>query len=172
MIKKYDYHSIGHVKVFLYAALIILTVMGMVVAYIEVSRTRSVSATLFITMMIAIAWIIAYFEFKRASTTSIEISDDGILFRDWRKNIRSTWAGIQAIKKLTPIKGHFRYKIVTANGNFTISEVEPANRPVRGFVESIRKRNERAEHLEEIIAEIRRRAPQVEERYSILIRPL
>lgn len=163
--RKYDYHSLVRVvKVLAYgAAVLMAAVMLLLFAtpaadHLPASFHLVILVTFFVAMQ---AMIVVYVQMKNSS---IECSDEGIRFSMGKKTIFSSWHGIQEIR----IINRGVYRVYTENGKFPLGRIEPADGPTYDWVKAIGGGDSRP--AEELVEEIKRRAPQAKVTRSFLVK--
>lgn len=166
MIKKYDYHSAKEFSGLLFGLCFGFACLAFTL-FLSIPSLSGKLFILFLIIFLIVGPFIAYFS---TVNTYIEVTEDGIVFSGWKKRVTAEWPDVRKIKMLTPLKGSYRYKICTAKGNFTIGMVELAEAPVWSPVDVFK--GNRAKYLNELLEEIKKRAPHALYVINILHRPL
>lgn len=162
MVKRYDYHSISEqCKV----AFLVLPLTSLLVLYFLMSGQHSISESMFVIAFLAAGNIVGVISYLELSRTFFEVSDNGILFHGWRKQIFSPWAEVRKIKAIIR-----SYKIYTDRGSFSIGRVEPAEMKSQSLLQIAV--TDRALSSNELIEIIKKNAPHAKEELSMFNRPL
>jgi hypothetical protein len=166
MKKRYDYHSARDYSGILFGLCFGLSCLYLIL-YFRIPDLSGKMFALCVIIFLIVGSIVAYFS---TVNTYIEVTEDGILFSGWKKRIAAKWFDVRKIKKLIPLKGSLRYKIYTTGGTFTIGMVELAETPVLSPIDVFTR--DRAKYLNELLDEIKKRAPHALYVINILERPL
>ena len=162
MRRRYDYHSLyEQVK----GVSLLFPIFMLLFLWFFFRKSHPFGEVLLVAALVITLITLLSTAVMQLKHTYIEIDEQGILFKGWKREVFSTWAGVRKIKSVV-----HAYKIYTDNGNFYIRRVEPANMPTQTGLDLMR--TDRAEFLNELIEEIKKRAPHVEMTYSVFTRPL
>lgn len=173
MKKRYDYHSVLNIRQLLFVFCFVIVGMSTIILFIDPTLFGKLFTLFLTTACIAMSFL-AYLDRIK---TYIEVTEDGILFHGWRKQIYSPWPQLREIRKVTPtLKAffapypYFKYKIFTAKGSFVIyPSLEPADEEVRTIYNDERRN---AKYQNELISDILNRTQGVKISLAVLMRPI
>jgi len=167
MKKRYDYHSLSEI---LKIAFVVLLFCLFAISLLFLRQEHSISEwipIITVEVMIIVASIIGYLVMKHSF---LEVSEEGILYHGWRKQLFSPWTEVLEIRAVSR-----SYKVYTGKGSFTIRQVEPAERTTQGtflFPLGDSPLGDRRKYTEELIQTIKDNSPNAKFTYSIFNRPL
>jgi hypothetical protein len=160
--RRYDYHSlIGFHRIKFVVITVLLIVASLFLVLI--SRGLTYFPKEFVPIILLTHFILSFNTFMQLKHSYVEITEQGITFRGWRRDIYSPWFGVKKVS----VYGK-NCKIHTDNGNFTIGLVEPAGSSPRGVLDFLKP--ERNKFLKELVEEIQKRAPMVKLSISLFAR--
>jgi hypothetical protein len=148
--RKYDYSGI--LKLFkivavVHVLLIILLFLLMLLTPISINGDLQ-----FVMIMILLSPALLAIIYYLLKNSYIEITEQGITYTNGIKKIFSPWNDVQKIKAVGP-----QYRIRTAHGTIPVGIVTPVDITLKEGFHPLNK--ERTKYLQELIAEVRKRAP-------------
>lgn len=160
MQKRYDYHS-GAAQV----KLLFIVWAGLLLIYLSFLNRRKppVSDLILICIFFFIGIGISVIAYMQLKSTYIEINDEGIRFNGLWKKIFASWQDVNKIKMIGR-----KNKIFTNNGNFSFGYLEDANNDRRGWIRIVK---DMSKYSDELVEEIKKRAPHAKITYAAFVRP-
>lgn len=160
---KYDYHSF--LPALRVANSIIAFLLLLILALVYHMQPEEPRIFQVLVPLLVLAPIVLYLIYVLIRDTYLELTEQGITFTTRNKKIFSPWQSVQEIRAL----GRSQYKIYTDRGNIPVGRIEPAQAPTQNWFRLF-KEGER--YADEVIAEVKRRAPHAKQTSSIFARPL
>lgn len=160
--KRYDYHSILGIQRIKFAVITVLLLVSSAFLVL-ISRGLTIFPKEFIPVALLAHFAASLITYLQMKNSYVELTDQGITFNGWRRNIYSPWLGIKKV-----IVYGRKCKIVTDYGNFSIGLIEPAGSMERGWLDLLR--SGRNKFLKELVEVIQKRAPAAKVNISLLVR--
>lgn len=152
--RKYDYHSLlGMFRILSIVTLVLLMITIILVYALPGKKNADLQPVLMCLLFSPIGLMIVYYQIKN---NYIEIPEKGICYVSWNKKRFASW---HEVRKIKTIAG-YRYIIYTDKVKIPVARIEPADGPKLSW--SYIVRNEGLKHAQELVEEIKKRAPHVE----------